>query len=154
MPSQNVCFNINCICILTRTRSHQIGRVPMMIHQPANESSVPVCSRARCSFIRAWASYIYTMTMYTTPTTTMRMERRRQSANAKMKIAYVVSFFCSVDINPCPERIYFYVAKEFQRIIIIQFKYWNIWNFTACMVNVIFLDDSTSIFRFEMSKES
>ena len=150
MPSQNVCFNINCICILTRTRSHQIGRVPMMIHQPANESSVPVWLRARCSFIRAWASYLYYVYYNNNDD---EDGTTKTECKCKSEIAYVVSFFCSVDINPCPERIYFYVAKEFQRIII-QFKYLNIWNFTACTVNVIFLDDSTSIFRFEISKES
>ena len=54
----------------------------------ANESSVPVWSRARCSFIRAWASYLYLLCMYTihVPITTMRMERRRQSANANVKL--------------------------------------------------------------------
>mgnify|MGYP007020010691 CR=1 FL=1 len=153
MPSQNVCFNINCICILTRTRSHQIGRVPMMIHQPANESSVPVWSRARCSFIRAWASYLYYV-YYTNNDD--EDGTTKTECKCKSEIAYVVppvSFFFSVDINPCPERIYFYVAKEFQRIII-RFKYSNIWNFTACMVNVIFLDNSTSIFRLEISKEN
>ena len=77
---------------------------------------------------------------------------KRLERDTAMSVVFGHSFNC-VEINPCPQRIYFYVAKEFQRIIF-WLKYSNIWNFTACMVNVIFLDNSKSIFHFRNIKSN
>ena len=149
MPSQNVFFNKNwnCSCILKRTCSHQIGReeivqmLCLLLTSCCFEGSQSTGGwwrfiiHEKIALLCSSQEWVYSVCIRSR--SIMMHQRQRQSANAivKMRTTWYLSFVPLISARAPKE--FFYVAKEFQRIII-RFKYSNIWNFTACMVKIIF----------------